>query len=73
MESMQQRCCHKLYGVQAMLLARIASLEADPRRTPFASDELYRCIGAKEHVRDALDLLLGDPEVDPLFQIELPF
>ena len=73
MESMQQRCLHKLYGCKAILGGRIAALDGIPNRTTFATEEMDRCIGAKAHIDDAIYLLLGDPEVDPEFQVELPF
>lgn len=73
MESMQQRVMHKLYGSKAALMARIVALENEPNITTYGQEELYRCIGAKEHIDAALELLGKDPEVEDGFQIELPF
>ena len=64
---------HKLYGAKASLISRIAALDGTPNITDYGKDELYRCIGAKEHIDAALALLGKDPEVDDIFQIELPF
>lgn len=73
MESMQQRCLHKLYGCRATLLAREAALLGVPNITTYGSDELHRVQSVLGLIREACILLENDPDVNGEFQVELPF
>lgn len=73
MESPQQRALHKLYHAKAILVGVRVQLVVMGTPTGYAAEEYDRVLGAIARVEDAIYLLQYADQVEPEFQITLPW